>query len=113
VQEAVFETLTKEYELAKVQEVKEIPVVKVLDAPNVPDKKSFPPRLLIMLFGTTLALAIATGWVFARATWEQTDSADPRKAFANEVLATMKASLPRFAQNGSGTVHAEQTERRP
>src|SRR5260370_19196326 len=52
VQEAVFETLTKEYELAKVQEVKEIPVVKVLDSPSIPDKKSFHPRLLIMLFGT-------------------------------------------------------------
>lgn len=43
VQEAVFEALTKEYEMAKVQEVKEIPAVKVLDYPNIPEKKSFPP----------------------------------------------------------------------
>jgi len=103
VQEAVFESLTKEYELAKVQEVKEIPVVKLLDAPNIPDKKSFPPRLLIMLLGTAFAFTIATALVFARTSWEQTDSADPRKAFANEVFATIKASLPKFAQNGSGT----------
>jgi capsule polysaccharide export protein KpsE/RkpR len=41
VQEAVFETLTKEYEMAKVQEAKEIPTVKVLDTPNVPDRKPF------------------------------------------------------------------------
>ena len=32
IQEAVLETLTKEYEIAKVQEAKEIPTVKVLDA---------------------------------------------------------------------------------
>jgi capsule polysaccharide export protein KpsE/RkpR len=102
VQEAVFESLTKEYELAKVQEVKEIPVVKVLDSPNIPDKKSFPPRLLIMLLGTALAFAVATTWVFGKTSWEQTDSADPRKAFAQEVFTTLKASLPKFARNGSG-----------
>jgi len=102
VQEAVFESLTKEYELAKVQEVKEIPTVKVLDPPNIPDKKSFPPRLVIMLFGTALAFGLATTWVFGRTMWEQTDSNDPKKIFALEVFTTMKASIPKFAQNGSG-----------
>src|SRR5713226_3250222 len=102
VQEAVFESLTKEYELAKVQEVKEIPAVKVLDSPNIPDKKSFPPRLLIMLLGTALAFALATTWVFGKTAWDQTDSIDPRKAFAQEVFSTVKASIPQFAHNGSG-----------
>src|SRR5439155_1386233 len=60
VQEAVFESLTKEYELAKVQEVKEIPTVKVLDSPNIPERKSFPPRLLIMFLGTVFAFGLAT-----------------------------------------------------
>jgi len=58
IQEAVLETLTKEYELAKVQEVKEIPTVKVLDVANIPDKKSFPPRLLIIFLGTVLVLSL-------------------------------------------------------
>jgi capsule polysaccharide export protein KpsE/RkpR len=102
VEEAVFETLTKEYELAKVQEVKEIPTVKVLDPPNIPDKKSFPPRLVIMLFGTALAFGLATTWVFGRTTWDQTDSNDPKKVFAQEVFSAVKASIPKFAQNGSG-----------
>jgi len=102
VQEAVFETLTKEYELAKVQEAKEIPTVKVLDLPNIPDKKSFPPRLVIMLLGTAITFAFATSWIFVRTTWEQTDSADPRKLFAQEVFTSIKASLPKFARNGSG-----------
>jgi uncharacterized protein involved in exopolysaccharide biosynthesis len=102
VQEAVFETLTKEYELAKVQEVKEIPTVKVLDSANVPDKKSFPPRLPIMLLGTALALALATTWIFGKTAWDQTDSIDPRKAFAQEVFSAVKASIPQFVHNGSG-----------
>jgi hypothetical protein len=94
--------LTKEYELAKVQEVKEIPTVKVLDSPNIPDKKSFPPRMLIMFLGTAFAFAIATTWVFGKEAWDQTDSSDTRKLFAQEVFSTVRASLPKFSQNGSG-----------
>jgi capsule polysaccharide export protein KpsE/RkpR len=102
IQEAVLETLTKEYEIAKVQEVKEIPTVKVLDFPNIPDKKSFPPRLLIMLLGTALVFSASMTWILGKEAWDQTDVTDTRKAFAKEVFATVKASLPKFAQNGSG-----------
>ena len=107
MQEAVFEALTKEYELAKVQEVKEIPTVKVLDQPNIPDKKSFPPRLLIVLLGTFVGLSAVSSWIFGKTSWEQTDSTDPRKALAQEVYASMKAGLPKFAGNGWGGQHAE------
>jgi uncharacterized protein involved in exopolysaccharide biosynthesis len=102
VQEAVFEALTKEYEMAKVQEVKEIPTVKVLDHPNIPEKKSFPPRLLIMLLGTESAIALATTWVFGKTAWDETDVNDPGKVLAQEVLTTVKARLPQFSRNGSG-----------
>jgi capsule polysaccharide export protein KpsE/RkpR len=111
VQEAVFESLTKEYELAKVQEVKEIPTVKVLDSPNIPDKKSFPPRMLIMFWGAAFAFTIATTWVFGKEAWDQTDSSDTRKAFAQEVFSTVRARLPKFAQNGSGDIPARKHRR--
>jgi len=112
VQEAVFETLTKEYELAKVQEAKEIPTVKVLDLPNIPDKHSFPPRLLIILLGSALALGMGTGWVFAKTTWDTTDCTDPRKIFAQEVLATMRANVRKLGKNGSGRLSFEDSVKR-
>jgi uncharacterized protein involved in exopolysaccharide biosynthesis len=102
IQEAVLETLTKEYEMAKVEEVKEIPTVKVLDAAIVPDKRSFPPRLLIIFLGTFLALAIATVWVFGNEAWQQTDANDPRKLFAQEVFSTVSARIPFTSRDGSG-----------
>jgi capsule polysaccharide export protein KpsE/RkpR len=102
VQEAVFETLTKEYELAKVQEVKEIPTVKVLDSPNVPDKKSFPPRTLIVVLGTILGIALAMTWIVGKTRWDAADASDPRKLFAKEVFTTMQTSLPKFSRNGVG-----------
>ena len=62
VREAVYEVLTKQYELAKVQEAREIPTVKVLDQPTLPEKKAFPPRIVIVILGTILTiLLIAVG----------------------------------------------------
>ena len=101
IQETVLETLTKEYELAKVQEVKEIPTVKVLDVPKIPDKKSFPPRLLIIFLGTALAFAGAVTWIFGETLWRQTDVNNPRKVFAQEVYSTVWARIPAFSKNGS------------
>jgi uncharacterized protein involved in exopolysaccharide biosynthesis len=100
IQETVLETLTKEYEIAKVQEAKEIPTVKVLDNADVPDKRSFPPRLLIMLLGTTLALGCGTMCLLAKARWDQTDARDPRKMFAEDVFSTLMAKVPTFSRNG-------------
>jgi capsule polysaccharide export protein KpsE/RkpR len=103
IEEAVLETLTKEYELAKVQEAKEIPTVKVLDVANVPDKKSFPPRLLIIFLGTTLAFAGAIAWVFGNQIWHETDSKDARKVFAQEVFTAVSGRVQLFSRNGSET----------
>ena len=100
VEEAVYETLTQQYEMAKVEEAKEIPTVKVLDPPNLPDKKSFPPRTVIVLLGTMVAFACGITWVFGRAAWEAVDPADPGKVLAQEVFDTVKAALPWSSRNG-------------
>ena len=82
------------------QEAKEIPTVKVLDPPNLPDKKSFPPRTLTVLLGTGLAFSLGVTWVFGGALWEGTDPADPRKLLAQEVFDTTKAAIPWAWRNG-------------
>ncbi|HEV2248275.1 MAG TPA: GNVR domain-containing protein [Terriglobia bacterium] len=101
VQEAIFETLTKQDELAKVQEAKEIPSVKVLDQPQVPERKSFPPHTLIAALGLILAAIGAIAWVLAGAVWQATPPNDPRKAVAIEVWSSVRGSLPWNSGNGS------------
>ncbi len=101
IQEAVLETLTKEYEMAKVQEVKEIPTVKVLDVASVPDKKSFPPRLLIIFLGMFLATCFGVLFVLGSASWNAVDSQDPGKRFAGEVWVDLKSYAPWVTRNGS------------
>ena len=101
IPETVFELLTQQYELAKVQEAKETPSVKVLDAADVPEKKSFPPRLLIMFLGTLFSLAFGVVWVLGSARWEETDSEDAAKQFAQEVFRALKTEMPWAVQNGN------------
>ena len=57
VEEAVFETLTKQYEIAKIQEAKDTPSLNVLDEADVPEWKLRPQRGLFAVLGTLLAAA--------------------------------------------------------
>jgi len=101
VQEVVFETLTQEYELAKVAEAKEIPSVKVLDLANVPQKKSFPPRLLIIFLGASFALLVTGTWILGKAHWEQINAHDPGKKLLIKVMPTANSRMPWAEPNGS------------
>lgn len=89
IDEAVYEVLTKQYELAKVQEAKEIPSIKVLDEPVVPETKSWPPRLLFIVFGLLVSLVLACLWILAEAGYETLDSHDPRRLLVNRLISPM------------------------
>jgi capsule polysaccharide export protein KpsE/RkpR len=93
VQETVYEMLTQEYEFAKIQEAKEIPTVNVLDAPMVPERKSFPPRTLMTLLGAFLSFLIAAAVVIGKAAWNESQSAE--KQLASEIWAQFAATESR------------------
>jgi capsule polysaccharide export protein KpsE/RkpR len=102
VQEAVFETLTQEYELAKVQEAKETPSVKVLDPADFPERESFFSRLLIIFGGTLVAAVLGGAMVVGNKRWQEINPNDPGKVFASEVFSAVRAQMPRvFSRNGS------------
>jgi uncharacterized protein involved in exopolysaccharide biosynthesis len=93
IQEALYETLTQQYELAKVQEAKETPSVKVLDPASVPERKSFPPRLALIFVFVSLGLAGGAAWVMLRGRWEEVEPTDPRKMLARDVLDAIGSKL--------------------
>ena len=111
IQETVYELLTEQYELAKVQEAKETPSVKVLDPAKIPERKSFPHRLVIMFLGTFLAFAMSVVWVLGSSRWQEADPKDPRKVLVQEMAGAVRARIPwahtnGASPNGAGT-HAE------
>lgn len=69
MEESLYETLTKQYELAKVEEAKEIPPVKVLDEPQVPERKSSPDRMYVILSGFLASAFVGISWIIALKLW--------------------------------------------
>jgi capsule polysaccharide export protein KpsE/RkpR len=100
IQETVYGLLTQQNELAKVEEVKETPSVKVLDPAEVPERKSFPPRLLMMCFGTLIATVLSIAFVLGTTHWRKIGPDDEGKVLVQEIAGTVKAQLVWVAQNG-------------
>ena len=97
VQEAVFETLTKQYEMAKVEEARETPSVKVLDVADIPEKKSYPPRMVLMSLGTGFVFVLASLWVLAYARWNEIDSRDPGKILLQQIFQSFRRNANKIA----------------
>jgi capsule polysaccharide export protein KpsE/RkpR len=97
VQEVVLETLTKQYELAKVEEARETPSVKVLDTADVPERKSYPPRTILVLLATGFVFVLTCVWVLGHARWQEIDSADPTKILSQQIFQSLRTSGSRIA----------------
>jgi capsule polysaccharide export protein KpsE/RkpR len=109
VEETVFETLTQQYEIAKVQEAKEVPSVKILDPAELPEKKVFPPRTLLFFLGEIIALAIGAGWISGTDGWNKIDSQHPGKALVLNMVRSVKPPLQYVVQRGNA--FTERTKR--
>jgi hypothetical protein len=72
-----------------------------LDAPMVPEHKSFPPRLVIISLGLFCSSLAGVIWVLGAARWQEIDPQDPGKALAQEVFRTVTARIPWVSRNGT------------
>lgn len=96
IEEAIYESLSKQYEVAKVQEAKEIPTVKVLDPASWPERASFPPRIWIISLGAIFSLLIAMTWVAGVAFWESGDPNSSGRHLAIEIGSEIKRQWGRI-----------------
>lgn len=90
VSETVFDLLTEEYETARIEEAKSIPTVSVIDSPNWPEKKSFPPRLILMLAFTSASIFVTAVCLLAGERWRRLDVLDPRKLLAQRIWTSIR-----------------------
>src|SRR6185312_11187110 len=58
IHETVYELLTQQYEVARIQEARELPTVKVLDKATVPEKRH-PSISLVAAWGTIASILLA------------------------------------------------------
>jgi uncharacterized protein involved in exopolysaccharide biosynthesis len=103
IRETVVELLTQQYEMARIQEAKEIPSVKVLDPASTPERKR-PSWWLVLLWGTLLGAFLACLGFFLKGWWERWDQDDPRRMLLTQIFRSgrrnvdsMRSILPRRA----------------
>jgi uncharacterized protein involved in exopolysaccharide biosynthesis len=93
IQEAVYAFVTQQLEMAKIQEAKELPIVRVMDAGVASEKRSSPIRSLIVAGSVFGALVLACFWVMGRHRWEQLPADDPYRLLASDVAGEVKSAL--------------------
>jgi uncharacterized protein involved in exopolysaccharide biosynthesis len=81
VQELVYQTLTQRYEIAKVEEAKEIPTVQALDTARMPLRRQGPPRTLITLLGGFVGVFAVGVALLSRERWHEVPADTPWKRF--------------------------------
>ncbi|WP_277058925.1 GumC family protein [Trichlorobacter lovleyi] len=79
IQETIVELLTKQYEMAKLSEAKDVVAVQVIQAARVPDKKNKPKRSLIVLAATFAAGFGAVLYAFIREAGERMPEEDRQR----------------------------------
>lgn len=65
-QEAVWEILARQFEMAKMDEAKDFPLIQVLDKATPPEQKSKPKRSTIVIFAALVAGFVSILWAFIK-----------------------------------------------
>jgi capsule polysaccharide export protein KpsE/RkpR len=85
VEETVFQLLTTQYELARMEEARETPVLNVVDPASLPERKSFPPRLVLILASTFVCATLGALWILALDRWHNISYDNPTKLLIQNV----------------------------
>jgi tyrosine-protein kinase Etk/Wzc len=86
LQETILESMLRQYEIAKLDEAKEGPVLQQVDVAQPPDYKSKPSRALFVLAITFSALLASMLWVIARRFAAASGSEDPARLAAWDAM---------------------------
>ncbi|HEX4066871.1 MAG TPA: Wzz/FepE/Etk N-terminal domain-containing protein [Acidobacteriaceae bacterium] len=95
--ETIFEILAKQYEIAKLDEAKEGALVQVVDPAIVPDRKSGPHRLIIVLVATIAGFFLGILLALFQAGWQhlrEDPEAAPKLALLRRALRGKRTATP-------------------
>lgn len=83
--EAIQLYLTQKLELAKTDEVKQLPVFRVMEPAEIPEQRVWPRRTFIVLTSAVFGLLAGMVFVLGYAKWRETDVSHPIKALLRDL----------------------------
>ena len=114
--EAVQLALTQQLEAAKTEEVRQLPVFRVMDPPEIPEQRVFPRRTLMVLISAFCGLLVAVAVVLGSDRWNRIETDDPLRglvADARRHISSIAIIRPQSAWNAghSQTVSMDSEDR--
>jgi tyrosine-protein kinase Etk/Wzc len=103
--EALYETIAKQYEMARIEEAKAPPLLQVVDWAVPLDRRTWPPRTLLVLLAALFSAVFVIGLALGKDAWSRA-RVEPQNA---EQLAILRSVL---AQR-SGRVESSEVSSRP
>jgi len=64
--ETLFEVLSRQYEAARLDEAKSAALIQVVDRAVTPERKSWPPRTLLVLIAVAATVLLSSFWILLR-----------------------------------------------
>jgi uncharacterized protein involved in exopolysaccharide biosynthesis len=95
VQEVIYETLLKQYEISKVEEAKETPQLRVIDFGKAPSRRSSPRLLVLALLCAWGSFVLGVLLIVAIAKWDEADPDSRWKQLGMRVAADLRDSFSR------------------
>ena len=89
--------LRQEYEVAKLDAQKDVPIVRVLDPPSLPVQKSGPRRLMTVVISGVVALLLSMFSVFALEGLRKRGAGPDRQSY-HELTSDLRRGFPRVAR---------------
>jgi uncharacterized protein involved in exopolysaccharide biosynthesis len=101
IQEVVYAFVTQQFEMAKIQEAKELPIVRVMDAGVAPEKRSSPIRSLIVGGSVFGAFLLACLWVVGKYRWQQVPADDSYRLLAADIAEKFRSVFAKLRRTTS------------
>ncbi len=88
--ETIYELIAKQFEMAKLDEARQGAVIQVADVAVPPDKKSWPPRLILTILALVLGFMGACGWCVFRERIERMKQDPAARRRLEDLRATLR-----------------------
>ena len=100
IQEMLFELLTQQHEMAKIEEAKDTTTIQVLDEAVVPEEKTKPRRSLIVVLSGAVAFLVSVFLAFLFESFERMGNEDKERW--HSMKSTLRNDVPLIGRSKSG-----------
>jgi len=101
IQEVVYETLVKQYEVSKVEEAKETPRLRVIDNGKVASRRSSPKMPVLLILCVWAGFAAGVVWIEVRSLWLKTSQDNPWKSLGMRMCDDMRKTYINFLRRAT------------